>query len=373
VTRLASKLRSALGAVVREAMLYPNILMGKWRKMPRVMILPSANHIVGSSLLRAYKIGEYLEANGWSVILCHANLRLQQRKRILRLFRPDVILIQKSRHPDNIPQHYLPVPCVFDLDDADFLDPKQHSYIMKCMEGCSHIIAGSRYIADWCRPHNPSVSVIWTGTDIQYGESKPQSARGDVIAWAASSPLDYTNEANFVEDVMRRVAKKRPQTTLYIYGDNGSAAYEALKRGFTDAGVKIRSFPWMDYNAFVHSLDEAAVGLNPLVDMNGYSAGKSFGKVLGYLEAQVPSINSPNVDHPLFFEHGRNGMLASEPQQWADIVDQLLSDSALRQRIADAAKQDMIARLSIPTAGKLVASRLERVIAHPHTGFTSQQ
>lgn len=46
---------------------------------------------------------------------------LAQRRRLLRLERPDAILMIKGRHPLNRPELYGMTPCLFVLDDADYL------------------------------------------------------------------------------------------------------------------------------------------------------------------------------------------------------------------------------------------------------------
>ena len=120
----------------------------------------------------------------------------------------------------------------------------------------------------------------------------------------------------------------------------------------------------MVYDAFLQSLEEIAVGLNPLIAMDGFSAGKSFGKVLAYLDAGVPTINTPNVDHPLFFEHGRNGFLAgADAALWADLILAMIDDPSKRGQIAEAARLDLVKRLSLPAAGRRVDETLRSAIA----------
>lgn len=350
-------------ATLDEVKLYPAMLRSS-RAGPRVMILPCASRDVGSSRLRAYNIGDYLAAHGWATALCQPSLTMSQRLRIARLFKPDVILIQMARHPDNVPQPFAPVPAVFDIDDADFQDKTQLPRILANMAGCRHVIAGSRYIADWCRQHNPAVDVVWTATPVRPGPVRSQLDRRKIVSWAAGDPVGYPDEADFVREVMALVAAERQDITFRLYGDDGSAGYQALVARYRADGISIETRPSLAYDSFLQSLEDVAVGLNPLVNMDGFSAGKSFGKVLAYLDANVPCINTPNVDHPLFFDNGRNGYLADvDARRWAELVIELIDSPEQRERLAHAARSDLVARLSVPAAGRRVEAALKSAIA----------
>ncbi|MEY8842268.1 hypothetical protein AB9K41_24835, partial [Cribrihabitans sp. XS_ASV171] len=55
--------------------------------------------------------------------------------------------------------------------------------------------------------------------------------------------------------------------------------------------------PFMSYDEFLASLRDVAVGLSPVHPDSDFSKGKSFGKILAYLDAKVPVICSEAVDH----------------------------------------------------------------------------
>ncbi|MBN8817106.1 MAG: glycosyltransferase [Sphingomonas sp.] len=354
-------IRRRFGAMLRELRLYARMLSQSGE--PRLLAMLSDDEKIGATYLRATSIAEELSRRGWKTAVCPVHLSLRQRKRVVRLFRPDVILIQMNRHPLNVPQHFRPVPCVFDIDDADFQTGEQLPRVLDNMRGCTRIIAGSNYIADWCRQHNDAVDVVWTATPVLDAPSRPQAERGPIVSWAASGPTGYPLEADFTIEVMALVAKARSDVRFRLYADDGSPPYQALVDRFRARGVPTETLPTMGYDRFLASLEEVAVGLNPLVNVEGFSAGKSFGKLLGYLHARVPSISHPNGEHPHFFETGRNGYLAETPEQWARIILDLLDDAPLRQRIADAAHDDLLNRLSLRAGTDQVDAILRRAIA----------
>jgi hypothetical protein len=360
-------LRSFLGALVREIVLYPSIFLRTGK--PCLLAFPSGDIMTGASYLRATTIASELRRRGWKTLVCPKHLSLDQRKRLARWLRPDVILIQMARHPLNVPQPFHPVPCVFDMDDADFQDAEQLPRILENMQGCVRVIAGSAYIAGWIRQHNQNVDVVWTATPIVSVPSKPQAERAQLVTWASSMPAEYPLEADFVVKVMALVAKARNGIRFRLYADSGSVAYKALVERFRAAGVAIETMPPLAYDEFLSTLEDVAVGLNPLVDTQGFSAGKSFGKLLAYLHAKVPSISHSNAEHPHFFTSGRNGYLAETPEHWAGIVIDLLNDAVTRQAIADIAHQDLIERLSLVPCTDRIEGILKQAISsadRPH-------
>ena len=58
------------------------------------------------------------------------------------------------------------------------------------------VIAGSRYIADWCLAEGaPRADVLWTGAEVSPGHRPPQAERPPLVAWAQTRPMDYGAEA----------------------------------------------------------------------------------------------------------------------------------------------------------------------------------
>jgi glycosyltransferase involved in cell wall biosynthesis len=148
-----------------------------------------------------------------------------------------------------------------------------------------------------------------------------------------------------------------------LYCDDGSFEYQEFVQRFRLLGVDVITHPLVDnYREFLRSLDDVQVGLAPLVDMDGFSAGKSFGKVLAYMDRGVPIVTHPVVDHPLFFENGVNAYLSECPNEWARIIAKLLNDAGERQRLADAARADLQARLSTGEAARRVGAILDSVL-----------
>ena len=354
-------LRRLFGRYARELVVLCSVFSRADQRFS-ALFMPSHGPQDGASNLRGYLIAQRLRILGWNASVCHPSLTLRQRRRIIRFLRPDVILMQMARHPLNRPSLY-EVPTVFDIDDADYVDPCQTANVVNAIEQSAAVIAGSQTVAEYCRQQNRNVHVVWTGTPVSNDVMRPQVDRDRVVTWAALRPVLCPAEARFVHAVLRSLIKLTSDFRFLLYCDDGSRAYETFADQFRKLGIDVETRPlFTKYSDFLESLDDAAVGLAPLVDMSGFSAGKSFGKLLAYMDRGIPIVTHPVVDHPLFFENGSNGYMAESADDWALIIAGLLADPAQRQQIADAARIDLRRRLSTEEAARQVEAVLMGVI-----------
>jgi hypothetical protein len=153
-----------------------------------------------------------------------------------------------------------------------------------------------------------------------------------------------------------RLAKKT-QFSFFLYGvrPNLRDAVEQYLIPIRRVGVPVKILPPLTYKQFVRSLESVAVGLQPVSIENPFSRGKSFGKLLAYLIADVAIVASNNVDHPLFFRDGVNGVLApNDVDRWVEGAALLLQDPAQRSHIVANARAGLQARLTTAVAAGLV-------------------
>lgn len=324
--------KSYVGHRVREVLVHADIL--SHRKRPRLLMLPSHGR-VQCSLLRVYNLVPELKKLGWTPLVVPHQLEAGQRDRVMRHFDPDLIFLQKSRHPLNDPEHLQERPYIYDLDDADFLDEKLAAKTARTCRSASAVIAGSRFVAEWCKQYNAETHVVWTGAPVSSGSRRPHADRDPILAWAQSDPNGYPQEFDFVEDLVHRLACKGVAFRLRLYGWRDDAPETRLVR-MRQAGVQVETVPFIKYDRFVHSLQEVAVGISPVIVSSEYSRGKSFGKILAYLDAMVPVVASDEVDHADFFTSG-SGVLSNDPETWAREIADLLGDAGRRETMTQEA------------------------------------
>jgi hypothetical protein len=346
---IRSKIRSGYFEVLLHAR--------RWRaqnRRPCVVVFPSNQPWDAASNLRAWLVAPELERLGWRVIVVPQALTLAQRHRILRLERPDVILIQQTRNPLNEPRLYPAYPCVVDADDADYLDPRQHDRIVRAATDAAAVIGGSRFVTECLGRHNASAHVLWTCTPAPESPPlTPPGQRGQIVSWAHASPLGYKHEAQFMQNVMTEVCAQTP-CEFWLFGTNEADAVGWF-RPIRQAGGSCVALPPMSYTDYLAKVAESAVGLQPISLESEFSKGKSFGKLLAYLSGEVAVVAANTVDHPLFFRNGQNGFLADENVfDWANAIVRLLEDKELRTRVAAAGRADLSSRLTTAVFARLL-------------------
>jgi Glycosyl transferases group 1 len=362
----STSLRKIAGRFVREMQVHRRRLAHSARGLKKAVTFLSDSISGWSGELRSIALEPHLARFGWRLISVPPNLSLSQRRRIIGLDKPDLILLQQSRHPLNRPALYRDIPVVFDADDADILDSRCVDSVIECCRGSVSIIAGSRFLRDQFRIHNANVAVVWTSTYLEHVDgSIPANQRGPVVTWAHSGPLDYVEEAKFVRNVILKLAR-RAAFSFRLYGVAESRKQEVddYLEPLRKIGLSVQTVAPMPYHAFVQSLGNVAVGLHPVCTAtNPFSQGKSFGKLLAYLAADVAIVTSNAVDHPLFFKDNVNGMLlADDVDTWVERCERLINFPDLRQKIADAARADFRRRLTSVRAAELVAAQFDRAL-----------
>lgn len=311
--------------------------------------------------LRAVSVAPALNRLGWASVVLHPRVGRTARRGMLRLFRPDVVLLQQTRHPLNRPETYAPVPCVLDADDADIINPAETARIGDIAARCYGVVAGSRHLARLFEAFNPARRVIWTGTYLHKpsGHSLPNGQRSAVLAWAPSDPFGYPSELAFVQRIAEQLIATDAELRVYGIKPERQAEMAALWQGKLPGGIRLCLMPLMPYPDFVASLAEVAVGLQPVCEDHEYSLGKSFGKALAYLAADTAIVASNNIDHPLFFKDSLNSrLLDNDPQAWAGACNELLADAAKRQALVKQARMDFMARLTTTRSAALLSELL---------------
>ncbi len=353
------RIRTTVGRSYRELSLYPRMLGGR---RPRIMFFPSSVR-EGASHLRAYNVAEALTERGWHTITVPRQLAAGARHRLMKLYDADLLFFQQCRHELNDVAFAEGRPYVLDIDDADFYDPKFHDRIARTCAGARGVIAGSRFISDWCVEHNANTNVVWTGTPISAEERPDHHDRPATIAWAQRAPLRYPRELEFVRAFYFALKATGRAFTLRLYGANSPEERRAIHQAF-GPNEPIVLYPRFEYGDFLKSLRSVSVGLSPIMTQSEFSRGKSFGKILGYLDAKVPVIASDEADHAQFFTP-ESGVITNDPAEWVRKAGQLLDDAPLRNRMAENAFHLFESRLTREAAADRVDAFLRDIVGLP--------
>lgn len=355
--------RERLGRALRDVRLLGDrsMLRARGRGVGRVVFFPSGR-ANGASLLRAYNIARQLAGMGWRTLVVPTHVDEAGRMQVLRALNPDFVFVQMARHPLNRARLLEGRRFAFDIDDADYLDQNHTENVKDLCESAAVVFAGSRNIARWCRQYAANVRVVWTGTPASI-EPPPQARRKPIVTWAPSIAHEYPHESELMAQAVVRAWERGGRFVYRMYGAKDGKHAAEVSHIMQSAGVPFEPIPPMSYSDFLRSLRDVSIGLQPIHPDEPYSQGKSFGKVLAYLDAGVAVVASDAVDHSVFFQHGRNGLLVRENSQWPDAILALLDDAALRDRVAREGRADFIARLTTHAAATLISNALLESLA----------
>jgi len=314
--------------------------------------------------LRGAAIGEALRKLGWRATVVPGQLDLHQRERLVRLEKPSVVLLQQTRHRLNHPKLFPGIPCVLDVDDSDIADPLISESVIDRARHCQAVIVGNRWLGEEFKNYNEDVTVVWTGSYLMPDpHARLPKDRAPIVTWAQFDPFACPPEAKLVQVVLQKLASLTP-FEFRLYGGHLRWKAEAFLEPLAKAGVRTRILQAMPYRDFVRSLEEVAVGLQPICMEAHVSRGKSFGKLLAYMAAQVAIVASDELEHPFFFRNGESAALIKDNSinAWVAAIHDLLVHPAKRQSFVERANRDYMQHLTTARSAEKVDVVLRRVI-----------
>lgn len=307
--------------------------------------------------LRGYSLAKELNKTGWSSIVINNKMSIDKIRKILKLFNPEYVYFQKLRGENSDIRYFKNYKCILDVDDADFLDINLEEKFKENSKLAFACFAGSEYVESWLKKYNNNTYIIWTGAkplkNKKIRENKP------VISWTCSDPFAYKTEAEFVKKIIVEL-KKRKEFIFYLIGvrdlEQGKKWLEEIEIN----SQNIKQFPFMNYQKLNKLLQRVDIGLAPLFPKeNPYSSGKSFGKILAYLNNNSVVVASDCLEHQKFF-NGENGFLCSdELNDWVLRLEKLIENRKELENITKKAKKDFIDKLSIKAAANKINNILK--------------
>jgi glycosyltransferase involved in cell wall biosynthesis len=125
-------------------------------------------------------------------------------------------------------------------------------------------------------------------------------------------------------------------------------------------GVKLQEVPWTlaDEVTLFNTCD---IGVYPLTD-DDWSRGKCGFKAIQCMACGVPVVAAAVGVNREIIVDGVNSFLASTPGEWVEKLGRLLSDAALRHRMADAGRKTIEERYSLRVTAPRVAAVLSAAV-----------
>jgi len=257
-------------------------------------------------------------------------------------------------------------PVVFDFDDAISLRSvsdanhliaalKQPGKVSSIIRHSDHVIAGNEYLADYARRFNPAVTMIPTCVDTDrfvpaaeaLQSETPAPSRELVVGWIGSPTTALYIRG--LAAVLRRVRERHP----FVLRISGTG--EPL----TIPGVDVDNRPW-SLHGEVELFNTCDVGVYPLAD-DEWSKGKCGFKAIQFMACGVPVVAAAVGVNRTIVQDGTNGCLASTGDEWVEKLSRLLSDAALRRRLAVAGRRTVEEGYSLRVNAPTLAATLRAV------------
>jgi glycosyltransferase involved in cell wall biosynthesis len=251
-------------------------------------------------------------------------------------------------------------PIIFDFDDAIF---KLHTTMANRHLGwlkfpgktaticrlSQHVIVGNAYLADYARQHNPNVTIIPTSVDTERYRpaNKVQSNGRLVVGWMGSS-TSQTHLEMFAPMLGQMV--ERFGVEIRVISDRQPAL----------PGVPHVWKRWSPETE-VEDLAEFDIGIMPMPD-NEWARGKCALKALQYMAMGIPALCSAVGTNCEVISHGKDGLLASSPEEFLEHLGRLIKEPGLRKKLGAAARRTVQERYSMRRCAGLFAQVARQVI-----------
>lgn len=260
--------------------------------------------------------------------------------------------------------HRLGIPIVYDFDDAIFLptvSPANRAFsflknpkrVAKILRLSDEVSVGNEFLAGYARRFNDRVTVIPTAVDTNKftprHERLPATGRKLVIGWIGSPTTFQYLET--LKDVLAEVAARHP-FTLKVSGAGRPVVFP---------GVDVQEVPWSMADE-VSLFNTCDIGVYPLTD-DDWSRGKCGFKAIQCMACGVPVVASAVGVNREIIDDGANSYLAATRDEWVARLTRLLSDAALRERMAVAGRRTIEERYSLQVTAPRLAAVLTSSLA----------
>ena len=249
----------------------------------------------------------------------------------------DAVICEQEAFP------YLPAACeayvrrrcprfFVDYDDAAYVRYKRWPFlrnkISRIMAQANGVVVGNPYLAQYARQFNPYVTIIPTVVDLaKYPERPPAKDSGVIrVAWIGT-PVTAKLLIPLVPTLLRLQQEYKGLEFRFIGAGQG---------GLFD-GLSAETPEWSEEQE-TKLLASCDLGIMPLHD-DEFTRGKCGLKLIQYMACSLPVVASPVGVNEEIVEHGRNGFLASSPEEWRAALSQLIVDWNLRQSMGHAVRQ----------------------------------
>ncbi len=206
-----------------------------------------------------------------------------------------------------------------------------------------HAIASTPVIAHYMRKYSKGhiflVENALDATILSLAQEQPsRPGHRDSIDIGYGSGT-RTHDADFATatPALLHILEYHPQVRLIIYGPL------TLDAKFERFGSRVLRVAFLNAQDYYRSLARLDINLAPL-ESSIFNDAKSNIKFIEASVFGIPSVCTPAAEFHSIIQHGRNGMLASNQDEWQTTLANLINNPQLRQTMGQEARQTVLQR-----------------------------
>lgn len=224
---------------------------------------------------------------------------------------------------------------IYDFDDSiwvsesayhkKFLAVKFLGKVSRICKWSYKITVGNNFLRSYAQQFNQNVIVMPTvvNTETVHGQLQNQSTSYPAVGWTGSfSTLIYLEK---IIPVISRLQEKH-DFIFYVIADK-------------DPKPNLKNYTFIPWHRETESWDllKFHIGLMPLPD-DDITRGKCGFKAIQYMSLGIPAIVSPVGVNTEIVSNEKDGFVCDTDREWEQVIEKLLSDSQLREKIGKAAR-----------------------------------
>jgi glycosyltransferase involved in cell wall biosynthesis len=251
---------------------------------------------------------------------------------------------------------------VVDFDDHMFLQYERHPWLRdkypRLLAAAGEILAGNQTLRRYAARHAHRITVLPTVVDLaRYQPRVPGAGRREIVIGWIGTPVT-AKYLRACAGALREVAARRP-VVLRVVG--------AGER-FAIPGVPVDNVGWSEETE-AEVIGTFDIGIMPLADDEA-ARGKCGYKLVQYMAASVAALGSAVGANAEIIEHGKSGLLASSPAEFAARLEDLIGNPPLRAALGRAGRLRVEQKYSLEAAARTMVGALER--AHARKASAAQ-
>jgi len=252
------------------------------------------------------------------------------------------------------------IPVVLDFDDSIWLKEvsegnrnlaflKRPSKTPAIIKLADTVFVGNKYLADYATKYNHNVKIFPTTIDTGYYAPVNKTGHNPVcIGWTGSSTT--LKHLAMAVPVLKRLREK--------YGER--VCFRVISDEPLEAGIEgLENIRWKKVNE-IEDLNHVDIGIMPLPD-NQWTRGKCGFKGLQYMALEIPAVMSPVGVNKEIIQHGVNGFLASDDDDWFEKLCMLVDSFELRGQLGKEGRKTVIEKYSFDSHKDIYLSYFKEI------------